>query len=100
MMKPEKHARFVDPTNRVAEIFAAYTGVADFLMRWGPLVRDAQPVKAKDDYITRQVTNQRAIATLLRKRAEGLPLKLRHSKVAMMRLGDDLLAEVGVNPRC
>lgn len=98
MMSPEKHAKFVDEDNRVAQIFAAYTGAADFLMRWGPLVPDAPPEKGKDDYVTRQAANQRAIASLLRKRAEGLPLKFRHSKVAMMRLSDDLAAGVGVTP--
>ncbi|KAJ4387442.1 hypothetical protein N0V93_008034 [Gnomoniopsis smithogilvyi] len=98
MMSPENHAKFVNEDNQVAQILAAYTGAADFLMRWGPLVSDVQPEKGKDDYVMRQAANQRAIASLLRKRAEGLPLKFRHSKVAMMRLSDDLGVGVGVKP--
>lgn len=97
MMTPEKHALFVDDNNRVAQLFAAYTAVADFLMRWGPLVADQQPT-SQDDYTMRQAANQRALVPLLRKMAGGLPLEFRHCQVAAIRLSDELAVNVGIQP--
>lgn len=106
MMSPEKHAEFVDEKNRVAQLFAAYTGVADFLMRWGPLVSDSddgdvvQPDhKGKDNYVMRQAANQKALLFMLRRRALKLPLEWRPSSVAMLRLSDELAVGVGMKPR-
>lgn len=98
MMSPENHAKFVDVKNRVAQLFAVYTGVADFLMRWGPLVPDVQPERGKDDYTARQAANQRPLVPLLRKMANGLPSNLGHCKVAAIRLSDELAAGVGMEP--
>lgn len=97
MMSPEKHALFIDENNRLAQLFAVYTGVADFLMRWGPLVADDRPT-GLDDYIMRQTANQRALVSLLRKTADELPLHFRNCKVAAMRLSDDLAVNVGMKP--
>lgn len=98
MMSPEKHAKFVEEDNRVAQLFAAYTGAADFLMRWGPLVSDVQPEKGKDDYVMRQASNQKALLSMLRRRALKLPLEYRHSRVAILRLSDELAVGVGIKP--
>lgn len=98
MMSPEKHAEFVDENNRVAQLFAAYTGAADFLMRWGPLVPDVPPEKGRDDYVMRQASNQKALLSMFRKRALKLPLEFRHSRVAMLRLSDELAVGVGIKP--
>ncbi|CAN8105433.1 unnamed protein product [Discula destructiva] len=97
MMSPEDHSIFVDEKNHVAQLFMAFTAVADFLMRWGPLEPHNGAPPGLEDHIMRQTVNQRAVVKMLWRTALGLPARFHQCKVAVKRLADDFAKEVGLS---